>query len=238
MPDVEVLDRPAGDVEDAFRAALAGDAQAPHSEMPAPPRKAVSVDPDAPHGRDDDGKPLAPYGLIKGTARPRLKPAGPGRPAKADKPRTMTAGKAVAAPGKPAAAGASVDYSAELAGLATSLWIGGSAIKGGKLPLIGLRVPDARPFAYVLHQQTPQLVGAWNQAAQQSPTVRGWVEKLAGEGSWQWVLAVGVTSANFLASCAELARSENAGLRAQLAERNDAEMAEFLGQAMADAEAA
>lgn len=222
-----------GEVDDAFRAALEHDAQVTPAEMPAPPRKAVSTDPDAPHGRDEDGKPLAPFGINKQTGKPNVRKAGPGRGKKADAPRETEVGKP--APGKGKAAGP--DYSADLAGLATSVWIGASACQGGKLPLIGLKVPDLRPYAAVWHDQTPQLVAAWNQAAQQNSTVRGWVDKLAGQGSWQWVIAVGVTSANFLAGCTELAKKENAELRQRYADHNDMTLKEFLTAQMEAAEA-
>lgn len=225
----------AGEVDDVFAAALAHDAAVAPPDIPAPPRTAPSGDPDAPHGRSEDGTPLAPFGLNKTTGRPNLRKPGPGKGHKADRPRTTPAGKAPSAPGKPAAGAPSVDYSADLAGLATSIWIGASAMQGGRLPLIGIKIPDMRPYAAVLHHQTPQLVGAWNRAAQQSPTVRGWVEKLAGEGSWQWVIGVAVVSANFAAGCTELAKKENAELRAQYAAHNDQQLQEFLSAAVEEA---
>ena len=57
--------------------------------------------------------------------------------------------------------------------------------------------------------------------------------RLSGEGSWAWVLAVGITSASFLGGCMELARSENAAARAEAAEANDAEMKAFMQMQMA-----
>jgi hypothetical protein len=215
----------APDVDDAFRAALEHDAAVTPPEMPAPPRKTVSADPDAPHGREEDGSPKAPYGLNKKTGRPNLKPGGPGRPVAGDKPRVTTPAKAPATPGK---GGQAPDYAADLAGLAATVWIGASAMQGGRVPLLGIPIPDARPYAMLWHEQTPQLVGAWNTAAQQNATIRGWVEKLAGEGSWQWVIGVSVVSANFLAGCTELAKKDNAELRANYAHHNDLALKEFL----------
>ena len=72
---------------------------------------------------------------------------------------------------------------------------------------------------------------AWNQAAQHNATVRGWVEKLAGEGSWQWVIGVGIWSANMLAGLQEIAGKDNADLRRRAAAANDAELQEFLRRA-------
>jgi hypothetical protein len=216
-------------VDEAFRAALAQEAQAaPPPEVPPPPRRAVDTDPEAPHGRAEDGTPLAPFGINKRTGLPNKSAGGPGRGHR-ERPRVVDPplGKPAAAggPRETAAAGA---YAEDLAGLATSVWIGASALQGGTLPLVKIRTPDLRPFAYLWHEQTPQLVAAWAQAAQSNATVRGWVGKLAGEGSWQWVIAVGVTSANFLAGCAELAKAQNAALRAQFTAANDAELSAFL----------
>lgn len=222
----------AGDVDSAFDAALNKDAAISPPAYDAPPRQAVSADPDAPHGRDEDGKPLAPHG-IGANGRPRIKPAGPGRGKKKDAAPRVT--------DKPAAAVATTgqapgrDYSEDLAGLGLSVWVGASALKGGKLPVLKVPVPDLRPFAYVWHDQLGAGVAAWNNAAQHNATVRGWVEKLAGEGSWQWVIGVGIWSANLLAGFQELAAKDNAGLRASAAAANDANLQKFLAEQLATA---
>lgn len=67
-------------VDAAFEQALNSDAGLPPEgqEIPMPPRRSATVDPDAPHGRDEAGQPNAPYG-IGSNGRPRIKPAGPGR---------------------------------------------------------------------------------------------------------------------------------------------------------------
>src|SRR5260370_41865439 len=56
-------------LDEAFAGAM-GAAPKP-TEPPAPPE----VDREAPHGRDENGEPLAPYGKTK-DGRPKLSPAG------------------------------------------------------------------------------------------------------------------------------------------------------------------
>lgn len=201
-------------VQEAFDRALRQDAAAAPPQVPAPPRR-VSEDRDAPFGRDDKGAPLIPHGVNKKTGRPNLKApvAGAGRPSKDDKARVTedsggTGGKS-----------AGKDYSADLAGLATGLWLTGSGLK------------STAPYAAVLHENTPGLVSAWNKAAQQNAAVRAQVEKLAGEGSWAWVIQVVVATAPVVAACWDLAkpvkdeekRKERAAFKAQLAEQTRAE---------------
>lgn len=219
------LDRPDTDseVEDAFRAALERDAVSAPPELPPPPRMTPSSDPDAPHGRDDQGQPLTPFGTNKKTGKPNLKAGGPGRgKTRADMPRTTSApravGKAVATSGQP-------DYREDLAGLGMSIWMGGAML------------PPTRPYAHVWKQALPGMVNAWNEAAQQNETVRGYVEKLAGDGSWAWVLGVAVTTAPFLASCWQLAKPEKdperkelqKQARAKLAAECEAEFTAYIG---------
>lgn len=210
---------PAG-VEEAFRAALARDAQVTPPDMPAPPRLAVSADPDAPHGRAEDGTPLMPYGPRK-DGKPALKPAGPGRGHKGDKPRETTAAPAAAA----AASGkdSGPDYRADLSGLGMMLWMGGAML------------PAAQPYAHVWKQSLPGQVNAWNTAAKQNITVRGWVEKLSGEGSWAWVFPVMATSGSFLASCLALSKNtpEAQAARAELAKACQADFTAYMDAQMA-----
>jgi hypothetical protein len=215
-----------------FTAALAQDAGIPAAgeapDVPAPPRRAER-DPDAPHGRDAGGKPLAPHGL-KADGTPRVKPAGPGRPKDDDKPR-VAAVTQTADTGKVSGGGAGPDYSGALMAFGTSVWFAGSGVRGWQFgkrkardgsvrPLVS--VPDLRPYAAVFHDQLPVQVAAWNEAAKQNPTVRGWVEKLAGgEGSVSWVLGVAVASAGLVGACAELAKAPQE-VRDQAAAYNDA----------------
>lgn len=225
---------PADPVGGAFEAALRADASAVAAgQAPAPPRITSSSDPEAPHGRGDDGRPLAPFGYVKGTERPRIKPAGPGRGGKDDQPRTertpaVPAGQA----GKVIPPSTLPDFREDLAGLGMSIWIGGAML------------PPTRPYAYLFHQSLPGMVEAWNAAAQQNAAVRGQVEKWAGEGSYGWVLRVSIATVPFLVSCAQLASTpkdpaaaaERKQLRAQLGEMAKADLDAYMRTQLGDVE--
>ena len=191
----------APDADDVFIAALEREAASAPPEVPAPPRLAPSADPEAPHGRAEDGTANAPYGLNKKTGRPNLKAAGPGRGGrKADAPRTTT--MIPAADPKKTAAGVT-DYRADLAGLGQTVWMAGAML------------PPARPYAALWMEALPGLVESWNVAAQKNGTVRGYVEKLAGDGSYAWVIGVTVATLPFVVGCAKLSRKEKDPVKAQ-----------------------
>ena len=215
------------DVDETFRRALEQDA-AVIPAYPAPPRQAVSPDPDAPHGRAEDGTALAPHGRTK-EGRPRIKPAGPGR----GKHRAEDEPRVTDAPREGQVVAGGPDYREDLTGLAMTIWLAGSTMRGGRL--LFLPIPDTRPYAAVWYQQMPGMVNAWNEAARKNAKVRGYVEKLAGEGSWAWVFGVTVTSMSFLTGCVEIARKDDAEsggararARAAAADANDARLREFM----------
>jgi hypothetical protein len=211
------------DVDAAFEAALSADAGlgAP-ADVPAPPRH--EREPAAPHGRNPDGSPLAPYGL-KADGTPRLREPGPGRPKADDKPR-VTASAPVSGQ-SPAKDGGDADYAEDLMGLGLSVWIAASSLKGGKL--LGFPVPDCRPYAMAWRAQLPQSVAAWNAAAKQNATVRGYVEKFTGDGSMTWIIGVAVASAGFVAAVSEIAKA-GPEVREQLAAANDKQVQVFITQ--------
>lgn len=220
-------------VADTFTAALAKDAGhtvAPPPDIPPPPE----VDPQAPHGRDGEGKPLAPFGVNKKTGLPNKKSPGPGRP------RTATE---TAAPSRPSGAAPrsspgtapspGEDFATDLADFADAIWLGMSGMRGGRLGPI--RLPDTRPYALAWHQSTPQMVVAWTQAARQNPQIRGYVRKLSGDGSMAWVIGVGVAMgslASGLAAVAGMTPEDKAKLAAandQLAREHAMAQVEALG---------
>ncbi len=209
------------DVDAAFEAALSADAgRGAPADVPAPPRQ--ERDPEAPHGRAEDGTPLAPYGL-KADGTPRLREPGPGRP-KADAPRVTSVPAAKAGAAK---AAGTADYTDDLLGLGTAVWLGVSSMKGGKLGPV--RLPDCRPYAAVWKQTLPQMAAVWNTAAQQNDQVRSAVQKFTGDGSMTWVVGVAVVSAGFVSSCVELAKAPPE-VKAQATAANDAALQQYVSR--------
>lgn len=228
-----------GDVDTAFIAALEADAgaAADHGPRVAPPPK-KSDNPDAPHGFAEDGTtPLAPYGH-KADGRPRIKPGGPGRArtrSPDDRARVAAvrpaSSSAAGAAGAAGAAADGADYTGPLTDLGTSLWLAGSMLRGGRLLI--LPVPDVRPYAAVFKQQMPGLIGAWNVAARQNATVRGYVERVTGDGAWSWKVGVAVASAGFAAACIEMGKADPE-IKAAAAAANDAELDRFMISQLAE----
>jgi hypothetical protein len=221
-----------GDIDTAFGDALAADAGKVDTGPPVAPPPRKSDNPDAPHGVDANGVPKAPYGH-KPDGRPRIKPGGPGRGAarsgddraRVAAPRSIgPASSGSAATGGQAAADGP-DFAEQLTDLGTTVWLGGSMLRGGRLFIVP--VPDVRPYAAVWKQQLPGLVGAWNMAARQNATVRSYVERVSGDGAWSWKVGVAVATAGFVAACMEMAKAPGE-IRAAAAAANDAEIERFM----------
>ena len=81
-----------------FARAMAAPEPNQKPDYPAPPKRDV----EAPHGRDKDGSPIAPFGFNKSTGRPNISKPGPGRPARSahDKPREQKTGTQQPDPGE------------------------------------------------------------------------------------------------------------------------------------------
>lgn len=191
--------------------------QAPKPRVSAPPPKTPSANPDAPHGFGQDGKPQAPYGTYK-NGRPRPRPA----PEK-------SAGKPRVAPSATSSKSEPESYADDLRNLGVSAWLGLSAFRGGQV--LGFKLPDTRPYAAIVYQALPDMVVAWDQAAQQNAQVRGWVKKFSGDGSWSWMIGVGVSGASLVAGCVEMSRAP-AELKAQAADANDRVKTQFIEEQM------
>lgn len=195
----------------AFNAALAQDAGRPAQDD-------LGFDADPPpvkEAKPADDKPRT---------RKRAEPKGDAKPRTAPAALAPDSGK---------------DYAPGLLATGEQIWVALSVNHGVSLgkrkmrdgsirPLLSL--PDTRPYATVFHRFLPLMARAWSEGANQNPTVRRWVSKFAGDAGEgiSWVLMVGLSSAMFAMGCAKLAEAQNVELRAQLAEQNDAHLAQYL----------
>ncbi len=183
------------DIQTAFERALAHDAQTSAPELPPPPRRGATSDPEAPHGRDDSGAAIAPFGVNKKTGRPNVRAAGPGRPGRGDKsgePRTRDATPADAPKGKAGKAKPALepcDYAGPLMEASEAVWFGGSMLAkiGPQIPVLGKFIPGRKLAATcaVFDSERPRLCAALDLAAQHDQRARKLAEKMtAGEAGW------------------------------------------------------
>jgi len=198
MVDPELARQALGDVLDADAAAQP--AQDPPPRRPPPP----------------DATAEAPWGF-KADGTPRKGPPGPGRPRKdkTDQAR-VTDDKPPAGDGKqdPQPAQEPADYTADITGALTMVWMGASAL------------PWTRGHAGALYGQIPALAPAWSTAAQHNAAIRRYVVKFSGQGSLAWVIPVTVSTSQLVLALWEVTR--NAELRAELARQNDEDFRLFV----------
>lgn len=167
---------PALDVEEAFRSALERDADLPPADIPAPPRKSVIVDPDAPHGRAGNGEPNAPFGLNKKTGKPNLRK--PGKPPKDDAPRVQ-ASSASPAPGTSPAA--QRDYTQAVSDLTDGVWM---LMSSAPVPLPALKVRIQAQAALISGNKPGIVKGVSLIAANNDPVAKGIDRLTSGGASW------------------------------------------------------
>lgn len=226
MGTVHGSEGPAGvTVDAAFSAALEQDAgvtDTSPAQIEAPPRKPAVIDPDAPHGRAEDGTPYAPFGIGQ-NGKPRQKPAGPGRKPKDPDSRPRVA-KALPSGETPKAAPKTGDYSGQIGDFLDGLWMLGSAFPLSWVPAIEARV---NAQAYILKQNKPQLVKGWATAAANHEGVAAVTEKLT-TGSASWVLPVMFAVTPFVAQSALMWRAPVAGDVQVVADYNKAQWEEFV----------
>lgn len=181
---VRTADDDAVTLDEAFTAAMQGPAK-PREAAPPPP-----VDRDAPHGRDADGKPLAPYGLTK-EGRPKRTTGG--RPLKDAAARVTDVAVKPDAKNKPAA-DKTADYSGPLAELHDAIWLGLSGLSklGPRIPVIGKKLPEDKlaAEAYVWHHHKSRVCGAVALAAKHNAGAARFCQKI-GTGEGTWVLMAG-----------------------------------------------
>lgn len=225
-------------LDEAFKAAMEGPAKP--READAPPE----VDHDAPHGREDDGTPKAPFGLTK-DGKPRKGPQG--RPAKADQPRTAPAAGLPAKPGSgPAGAKPGAAYAEGLDSFCDGVWMGGSivAIAGPRLPLAGKYIPGDKIAAAsgVIHSYKPRLVAALCLAADHSNRARRLAEKI-DQGDATWAIVAGMLVMPCIQELSLVLSGDKALAEAGLpelaeqAEANRAKIGEYMQQAREQMEA-
>lgn len=229
MP-VKEADPDAAQLDTAFAEAMG--APAPPKQPPAPPE----IDPAAPHGRGEDGEPLAPFGLTK-EGVPRRSAAG--RKVK-DPDNAARTG-----PAQPSTPGDTPDnsqlepkdFSAPLMDAGESLWFGGSVVAtvGPKIPLIGRWVPGQKLSATmaVFDSERPRLAAALNEAAQHDARARKLAEKLSS-GDVGWALTCMFMVAPFTGAVAAIWQGDDALAQRELptletlAKHNQAKMDEML----------
>ena len=210
-------------IDEAFSAALEADAgvtDAGPAEVTPPPRRPSVVDPEAPHGRAEDGTPMAPYGL-KADGTPRQKPAGPGRPKDSDsRPRTA---KALPA-GEQKSGPKTGDYSGQIGDFLDGLWMLGSAFPLSWAPKLEARV---NAQAAILKENKPQLANGWTTAAQNHEGIAELTQKLT-TGSASWILPVMFAVTPFVAQSAFMWRAPVPGDVQGLADHNKSEWQAFV----------
>lgn len=242
MSAVKEADADAQALDDAFAAAM--EAPARPREPSAPPE----VDNDAPHGRDENGQPLAPYGLTK-DGKPRRSAAG--RRAKDDQPRTAPAGSGTGAgPGETpgvSAPASTRDYTGPLSEFADAVWFVGSALgKGGSaLPLVGQYIPERKVAAQagVFKAYKANLVSAVNTAAQHNARAARFAARIE-TGDITWVAMCAFMTMPFLTMSAAIWKGDKAlaaagvqgGVQA-LAAANDTQLDAYMAEVSAQMDA-
>lgn len=212
----------AGTIEAKFQAALDQDAHVDSgaNAPPPPPRR----DPDAPHGRDEDGTPAAPYGH-KADGTPRIKPAGPGRAGKQDGPGAVDKPRVIDAPpaGTARSAADTRDYTGQLDDIAQGVW---AIMSGIPVPWAGLRI-RVQAQAAIWHGNTPILVRSGNTIARHSPPVAAKIDALT-TGNAAWMLPALFGLAPFVGQSLAMWRSPVAGDIERLAAVNEAAFQQML----------
>lgn len=256
MP-VKEADPRALELEDAFNAAMQGTAKP--REVPSPP----DIDTEAPHGRDPDGKPNAPFGYTKEGA---VRKTAAGRKPNSDQPRTVAPGKIVDP--KPAAAKAELeqrDYTGPLAEASEAIWVGATMIS--MTPLSSIPIIKGVPIgkdketglprklgqllegaekklaaqAHIFNANRGALVGALNIAANNSARARRLADKLE-MGDATWVLMCGAMMFPFISQSSalwtgELEANELPTIE-KMAEANQATFDGWIGRFAAQLDAA
>jgi hypothetical protein len=165
---------------------------------------------------NDDGTPK--YGL-KEDGSPRRTRPGPGRAGKTPKDDPGAA-RVSEPPAEPITGRVVKDYTEDLIGAGTLLWLGLAA------------AGPTKPTAALFRAQLPELAPAWNTAAQHNPQIRRFVETyLAGDGSWAWVIPVTMATVPLITGSVVLLRDRE--LRGKAAAQTEKDLAAYLEETRA-----
>jgi hypothetical protein len=207
---------------------------------PKEPRAPAPIDHFAPHGRDDEGTPLAPHGY---TADGRVRKTAAGRRPKNEQAR-------VGKPAEPAAAGDGGqgakpkqpphNYVPAISETADAAWmvlsVGGKI--GPELPLVGKLIPGRKIAAQaaVFKAHREGIIGALQYASQHNATAAKWAARME-RGEISWALMFGFMVMPFVVQSATmwqdteknpaLAKAEMPSLN-ELAKRNEQDLDEFM----------
>jgi hypothetical protein len=235
----------AATVSSLFAEADAARASSASSEPAGTPPE---IDPEAPHGRDETGEPLAPYGWTKPQRKdekPRPKLA-PGRPGKGDARLTDrpgpdgTPGKGKDQASKPEA-DREADYTGGLAAAHDAVWAGVTAVSkfGPRLPVVGRKVPGDKlgAVALIWHQNQAQLCGAVALAAKHNDAAARLAARFASDDvTWPivclgMVMPVAAAIGTVIAGDKQLAAADLPST-AELRAANDAAMEQQIRETM------
>lgn len=232
MP-VKEADPQAKELEAAFAEAMSGPSKP--RDVPPPPE----VDREAPHGRDEDGKPLAPFGYnkdgsVKKTTAGRKPKDDQARIAPPAQPGAAEAGSGAVPPTPPA------DLLGELVSASEGIWLLGTmaADAGPRLPLVGRLIPGRKLSATMaaFDSQRPALAAALDEAARHNARARALAVKLAS-GDMAWAVTVVSLIMPFASAMGAIWQGDKAlaeqGLPGldELARRNEAAMEAWLERA-------
>lgn len=192
------------------------------------------ADENAPHGYDDQGKPLAPFGYkVDGTPRKSRRGAAPGQKGNTSKPSTAKKGNAL--PSSPT----DIQRKAMFCDLSANLIetpLIALSVAPPVISKMGSKQADALAGdAYLLHQFAPHIFDGLNLYAQTRPKALSWMDKAAENAPLLHLALVGVQFTKALVSnhMAPDARMANAGRL--MMQMHMAEMAQATEDAARDA---
>jgi len=208
---------------------------------PKEPRAPAPVDHEAPHGRDDEGAPLAPHGY---TADGRPRKTAAGRRPKNERARVGRGADPAPAGdtggGGQGAKPAPHNYVPAISETADAAWmvmsVGGKV--GPELPIVGRLIPGRKIAAQaaVFKAHRDGIIGALQYASAHNATAAKWAQRME-RGEISWALMFGFMVMPFVLQSATmwqdteknpaLAKAEMPSLD-ELAKKNEQDLEQFL----------